>query len=51
MMKKKYMTPVTKVVKIKFAGQLLAGSVDGNADIDDGGGSSENPNSLNVEFE
>ena len=43
--------PHTKVVKIKFAGQLLAGSVDGNADITGEGGSSEEPQSLDAEFE
>lgn len=51
-MKKKYIMPHTKVVKIRFAGQLLAGSnVDGNADLHGGGGSSEEVNSLEVEFE
>ncbi len=51
-MKKKYIMPHTKVVKIRFAGQLLAGSnVDGNADLNDGGDSSEEPQSLDVSFE
>ena len=50
-MKKKYIMPHTKVVKIRFAGQLLAGSVNGNADLNDGGDSSEEPQSLDVSFE
>jgi hypothetical protein len=50
-MKKKYIMPHTKVVKIKFETSLLAGSVNGNADLNDGGGSSVDPNSLEVEFE
>ena len=51
-MKKKYIMPHTKVVKIKFESLLAADSnVDGNADLNDGGGSSEDPNSLEVSFE
>lgn len=51
-MKKKYIMPHTKVVKIKFETSLLAGSkVEGNADTHDGGGSSEEPQSLDVSFE
>ena len=51
-MKKKYIMPQTKVVKIKFETSLLNGSdVDGNADLHGEGGSSEDPNSLEVSFE
>ena len=50
-MKKKSIMPHTKVVKIKFETSLLAGSVKGNAETYDGGGSSEEPNSLDVSFE
>ena len=51
-MKKKYIMPHTKVVKIKFETSLLAGSnVDGNADLHGGGGSSEEANSLDLSFE
>ena len=51
-MKKKYIMPHTKVVKIKFESLLAADSnVDGNADLHGGGGSSEEVNSLDVSFE
>ena len=51
-MKKKYIMPHTKVVKIKFESLLAADSnVDGNAGLHGGGGSSADPNSLDVSFE
>ena len=53
-MKKKYIMPHTKVVKIKFESLLAADSIkdtDGNADIHSEDGSSEEPNSLEVSFE
>ena len=53
-MKKKYIMPHTKVVKIKFETSLLDGSDinnDNNAGMTGGGGSSEDPNSLDVSFE
>ena len=50
-MKKKYIMPHTKVVKIKFETSLLAGSVEGNAGIEGKGGGSEEPQSLDVSFE
>ncbi len=54
-MKKKYIMPHTKVVKIKFETSLLNGSdvtdTTNNADMHIGGDSSEDPNSLEVSFE